>query len=70
MPLLITFSSFFVYTVVQRRVLTPSLAIASLSLFNLLKGPLDDFVGMLNRVKGTLVSLGRVGHFCLASLLF
>lgn len=60
MPLLITFSSFFVYTAVQGRVLTPSLALASLSLFNLLKGPLNDFVGTLSRVKGALVSLHRV----------
>ncbi|KAH9987847.1 P-loop containing nucleoside triphosphate hydrolase protein [Xylariaceae sp. FL0662B] len=63
MPLLIAFLSFFVYAVIQGKPLTPSLAFTSLSLFNLLKAPLDDFVGMLARVRGSLVSLRRVERF-------
>ena len=63
MPLLIAFSSFLVYAVVERRSLTPSLAFTSLSLFNLLKMPLDDLVGMLTRVRDSLVSVKRVEKF-------
>ncbi|KAK7408556.1 hypothetical protein QQX98_009261 [Neonectria punicea] len=63
MPLLITFSSFFVYAVVEGKPLTPSLAFTSLSLFSLLKTPLDDFVGILSRVQSCLVSLRRVEDF-------
>ena len=63
MPLLITFASFFVYAVILGKSLTPSLAFGSLSLFNLLKMPLDDFVGMITRVQETLASLRRVESY-------
>ncbi|KAI0190101.1 P-loop containing nucleoside triphosphate hydrolase protein [Astrocystis sublimbata] len=35
----------------------------SLSLFNLLKGPLDEFVGALTQIQTTLVSLKRLDEF-------
>ncbi|PVI02265.1 P-loop containing nucleoside triphosphate hydrolase protein [Periconia macrospinosa] len=63
MPLLITFASFFVYGVILRQPLTTSLAFTSLSLFNLLKMPLDNFVGMITRVQDTLTSIRRIETF-------
>jgi ABC-type siderophore export system fused ATPase/permease subunit len=63
MPLLISFASFFVYAVILRQSLTPSLAFTSLSLFNLLKMPLDDFVGIITRVQDTLASIRRIEAF-------
>lgn len=63
MPLFITFSSFFTYSVVLGKALTPSLAFTSLALFSLLKMPLDDFIGTLTRIQGTLSSIRRVEKF-------
>ena len=63
MPLLITFTSFLVYAGIAQKSLTPSLAFTSLSLFNLLKVPLDDFVGTFARVQDSLVSVKRVESF-------
>ncbi|KAI1119847.1 P-loop containing nucleoside triphosphate hydrolase protein [Nemania abortiva] len=63
LPLLITFSSFFAYTAIAGNHLMPSLAFKSLSLFNLLKGPLDEFVGALTQIQTTLVSLKRLDEF-------
>ncbi|KAL9119448.1 MAG: hypothetical protein Q9187_004001 [Circinaria calcarea] len=63
MPLLITFTSFFVYAIIEGKPLTPSLAFSSLSYFNLLKTPLDEFVGMLARIQDALVSVRRVEIF-------
>ncbi|KAI9714515.1 MAG: hypothetical protein M1820_000476 [Bogoriella megaspora] len=63
MPPLITFVSFFSYAVVLKHPLTPSLAFTSLSLFNLLKMPLDDFVGMIGRIQDTLSSVRRIEQF-------
>jgi ABC-type multidrug transport system fused ATPase/permease subunit len=63
MPLLISFASFFLYSAVLGNPLTPSLAFTSLSLFNLLKMPLDDLVGMITRTQDTLSSIQRVETF-------
>ncbi|KAL9098382.1 MAG: hypothetical protein Q9163_005950 [Psora crenata] len=63
MPVLITFTSFLVYAGIVQKSLTPSLAFTSLSLFNLLKKPLDDFVGAFARVEDSLVSVKRVEKF-------
>ena len=63
MPLLITFSSFLVYAIMIGQPLVPSLTFACLSLFNLLKLPLDEFVGMLARLQDSLVSVKRVESF-------
>lgn len=63
LPLLITFSSFFCFSVIEGKPLTPSLTFTSLSLFNLLKSPIDDLVGVFARVQGSLVAVGRVQSF-------
>ncbi|KAK4160504.1 putative ATP-dependent bile acid permease [Cladorrhinum sp. PSN259] len=63
LPLLITFSSFFCFSIIEGKSLTPSLTFTSLSLFNLLKAPIDDLIGMVGRVQGSLVALGRVESF-------
>ncbi|KAK4171731.1 putative ATP-dependent bile acid permease [Triangularia setosa] len=63
LPLLITFSSFFCYTIIGGKSLTPSITFTSLSLFNLLKSPIDDLISIIGRVQGSLVAIGRVQNF-------
>jgi ABC-type multidrug transport system fused ATPase/permease subunit len=63
LPLLITFSSFFCYSIIGGKSLTSSLTFTSLSLFNLLKSPLDDLISIIGRVQGSLVAAGRVQSF-------
>ena len=63
MPSVITFLAFFAFTAIQQRPLLPSTAFTALSLFNLLKAPLDQLVGLLARVQESMLSLGRVEGF-------
>ncbi|THC96422.1 hypothetical protein EYZ11_004119 [Aspergillus tanneri] len=62
-PILITFASFFLYTVVEKKDLTPSVAFPALSLFTLLRVPLDQLADMLAHVQESKVSLGRVDKY-------
>lgn len=62
-PLLITFSSFFCFSIIEGKSLTPSLTFTSLSLFNLLKSPIDDLISMIGRVQGSLVAVARIQSF-------
>ena len=62
-PILITFSSFFIYTVVEKKDLIPSVAFTALSLFSILRIPLDQFADMLAHVQETKVSVDRVEEF-------
>ena len=62
-PFVITFLSFFVYTAVQGRILRPSVTFTALSLFNALKAPLDQLVGIVARVRDSLESIRRVEAF-------
>ena len=62
-PLLITFFSFMVYTVVENRPLVPSVAFTALSLFSLLRIPLDQLADMIAHVQESKVSVDRVEEF-------
>lgn len=62
-PLLTTFVSFLFYTMVEKKPLRPSIAFPALSLFSLLRIPLDQFADMLAHVQETKVSLNRVDEF-------
>lgn len=62
-PLLITALSFFLYTVVEKKPLKPSIAFTSLSLFSLLRIPLDQFADMLAHVQESKVSVDRIEEF-------
>ncbi len=62
-PLLITFFSFLVYTVIEKRPLIPSVAFTALSLFSLLRIPLDQLADMIARVQESKVSVDRVEEF-------
>ena len=62
-PILITFASFFLFTVVEKRSLTPSVAFPALSLFNLLRVPLDQLADMIAHVQESKVSLNRVDTY-------
>ena len=59
-PVLITFFSFLIYTIVDRKDLKPSAAFPALSLFALLRIPLDKLAGALASVQEALVSANRV----------
>lgn len=62
-PVIITFFSFFVYTVIEKKPLYPSVAFTAISLFMLLRIPLDQFGDMFAHVQETKVSLDRVEEF-------
>ncbi len=62
-PLVTTFISFLFYTMVEKKPLRPSVAFPALSLFSLLRIPLDQFADMLAHVQETKVSVNRVEEF-------
>ena len=62
-PLLITFFSFLLYTVVEKRPLIPSVAFTALSLFGILRYPLDQLADMIAHVQESKVSVNRVEEF-------
>lgn len=62
-PILITFFSFLVYTVVEEKPLVPSVAFTAISLFMLLRMPLDLFGDMFAHTQEAMVSLHRIEEF-------
>jgi ABC-type multidrug transport system fused ATPase/permease subunit len=62
-PILITFFSFFSYTVIEKKPLYPSVAFTAISLFMLLRVPLDQFGDMFAHVQEAKVSIDRVEEF-------
>ena len=62
-PVLITFFSFLVYTVIEKKPLYPSIAFTAISLFMLLRIPLDQFGDMFAHVQEAKVSIDRVEEF-------
>lgn len=62
-PVLITFFTFLIYTVVEHRDLRPSVAFPALSLFALLRIPLDKLAETLASVQEALVSVNRVQSY-------
>ena len=62
-PILVTFLSFYIYTTVEKRALIPSVAFTALSLFSILRIPLDQLADMIARVQESKVSVDRVEEF-------
>ncbi|RMD41406.1 hypothetical protein DV735_g3728, partial [Chaetothyriales sp. CBS 134920] len=62
-PILITFVSFFIFTVVEKKPLVPSVAFPALSMFSLLRIPLDQLADMVAHVQESKVSVDRVEEF-------
>ena len=62
-PILITFTSFLIYTKVEKRPLVPSIAFPALSMFSLLRIPLDQLADMVAHVQESKVSVDRVEEF-------
>lgn len=62
-PILITFLSFFVYTKVENRDLVPSIAFTALSLFQILRIPLDQLADMIAHVQESKVSVDRIEEY-------
>lgn len=62
-PVLITFWSFLVYTVIEKKPLYPSIAFTAIALFMLLRVPLDQIGDMFAHVQESKVSIDRVEEF-------
>jgi ABC-type multidrug transport system fused ATPase/permease subunit len=62
-PVAITFFSFLVYTLVEKKPLYPSIAFTAISLFSLLRVPLDQLGDMIAHVQESAVSVNRVEEF-------
>lgn len=62
-PIMITFLSFLIYTVIEKKDLIPSVAFTALSLFSILRIPLDQLADMLAHVQESKVSVDRVEEF-------
>ena len=62
-PILITFTSFFLYTVTEKKRLTPSIAFPALSMFSLLRVPLDQLADTIAHVQEARVSIDRGEDF-------
>lgn len=62
-PILITFFTFMVYTLVEKKDLIPSVAFTALSLFSLLRIPLDQLADMVAHVQESKVSVDRIEEY-------
>jgi len=62
-PIMITFLSFLIYTAIEKKDLIPSVAFTALSLFSILRIPLDQLADMLAHVQESRVSVDRVEEF-------
>ncbi|KAF2841560.1 hypothetical protein M501DRAFT_928819 [Patellaria atrata CBS 101060] len=62
-PIMITFLSFFVYTVIEKKDLIPSVAFTALSLFQILRIPLDQLADMVAHVQESKVSVDRIEEY-------
>lgn len=62
-PILITFFTFLVYTMVEKKDLVPSIAFTALSLFSLLRIPLDQLADMVAHVQESKVSVDRIEEY-------
>lgn len=62
-PVIITFLTFLVYTLVEKKDLIPSIAFTALSLFSLLRIPLDQLADMVAHVQEAKVSVDRVEEY-------
>lgn len=62
-PIIITFFSFFILTVVEKKELVPSVAFPALSLFAILRAPLDQLADMLAHVQEAKVSVDRIEEY-------
>lgn len=62
-PILITFFSFLSYTLIEKKPLYPSVAFTAISLFMLLRYPLDQIGDMIAHVQEAKVSIDRIEEF-------
>lgn len=62
-PILITFFSFLCYTLIEKKPLYPSVAFTAISLFMLLRFPLDQIGDMIAHVQESKVSIDRIEEF-------
>lgn len=62
-PIVITLLSFAIYTMVEKKDLIPSVAFTALSLFQILRIPLDQLADMVAHVQESKVSVDRIEEY-------
>lgn len=62
-PVFITFLSFYFYTNIENKPLIPSVAFTALSLFQILRIPLDQLADMVAHVQESKVSVDRIEEY-------
>ncbi|KAI9679093.1 MAG: hypothetical protein M1829_001763 [Trizodia sp. TS-e1964] len=62
-PMIVTLLTFFIYTVIEKKDLVPSVAFTALSLFSILRVPLDQLADMIAHVQESKVSVDRIQEF-------
>ncbi|KAF9914536.1 hypothetical protein BX616_008097 [Lobosporangium transversale] len=62
-PVVVTITTFFVYTKIAGNTLTSSVAFPALALFNVLRAPMDAFPEMLSQCLRAKVSAARIDRF-------
>ncbi|KAF2128447.1 hypothetical protein P153DRAFT_318274 [Dothidotthia symphoricarpi CBS 119687] len=62
-PVFITFLSFYFYTKIEQKPLIPSIAFTALSLFQILRIPLDQLADMVAHVQESKVSVDRIEEY-------
>ncbi|KAJ8611360.1 hypothetical protein MRB53_038030 [Persea americana] len=62
-PVMITFASFAIYTLVEKKPLVPSVAFTALSLFQILRIPFDQLADMVAHVQEAAVSVNRIEEY-------
>ncbi|KAH7132850.1 hypothetical protein EDB81DRAFT_806620 [Dactylonectria macrodidyma] len=62
-PVLITFFSFFFYTMIEQKPLLPSVAFTATSLFTLLHAPVNQLGDTFTRIQEMKISIDRVEEF-------
>ncbi|KAH8821639.1 hypothetical protein F5884DRAFT_660859 [Xylogone sp. PMI_703] len=62
-PVIITFFSFMFYTMIEKKPLYPSIAFTAISLFSILRVPLDQLGDMIAHVQESKVSVDRIEEF-------
>lgn len=65
-PLLVTCSTFGIFTYINKRPLTPELVFPALSLFNILSDAIFQIPSTITNIIETTVSVGRIRRFLLA----
>ncbi|KYG40728.1 hypothetical protein M433DRAFT_8533 [Acidomyces richmondensis BFW] len=62
-PMIIIALSFLTYTLIEKKTLVASVAFTALSLFGMLRAPLDQIISLIAQLQEVKVSIGRIERF-------